>query len=109
MKAFDRACIIILGWLGVLNLCALFGSKGAGAIGIAATAVCFVLIVYENRISYYEEKAEYYKKLFVEQNKAYLKTVMDYKPEKKKPASTINLNVWRKVRQKSGIDKSKAS
>ena len=108
MKAIDRACIIVIVWLGIVNICAVVGSKDAGIVAITTTIVSLVLIVYENRICHYEEKAEYYKNLFMKQNSEYIKTVIELGSDNNDHASSIDIEVLRK-RQKSGIDKSKAS
>lgn len=88
MKAFDRACIYILVWLGILLFCSILMTETSAIITIVATIICFILIVYENKISYYEEKAEYYKKLFLTQNKQYMDYVCS-EPEPRDKARTI--------------------
>lgn len=105
MKSFDRACVYIYVCLGILIMCAVASTREAGIIAICSLVALAVLLVYENRISYYEEKAERYRKMFLAQNKHYLDTVSNEKCSIKCKTENIDISSGRK----SGIDKAKAS
>lgn len=105
MKSIDRACIYICVCLGILIICALVATKEAGIIAICAIVALAIILIYEEKISYYEERAERYRMMFLHQNQSFLDAVRDDSRHTKSKAENIEVNLGRK----SGIDKAKVS
>ncbi|MBR6102609.1 MAG: hypothetical protein IKP95_09285 [Ruminococcus sp.] len=106
MTSFDRALIYTFGYIGFLMLQA--GEDTDRIHFIYMTVIYAVLIISENRVSVHREKAEYYKRLFLDQNRKCMKYVNQLGGSNNDRRTRI-FRIFRVAGQKSGIDKSKSA